>query len=153
MLKDPEGKAEEDAHESLEKKIRKMTVGQRIKLAYMGNVTVRRLLVRDPNKLVAGAVVKSGRMTENEVKKAASNANLHSDLLRELARNKAAMRKYPVKLAMVNNPKAPPAVALKIVSQLHKSDLRSLANSRSVSSVIFQAAANLYRKKYQQEGG
>ncbi len=153
MLKEPEGDEEEDANESLEKRVRNMTVGQRIKLAYTGSVAVRRLLVRDSNKLVAGAVVKSGRMTENEVMKAAGNANLHSDLLRELSLNKSAMRKYPVKLAMVNNPKTPIPVALKYISQLHNADLRALGNSRSVPSVIFQTASRLYRKKYQKEGG
>jgi hypothetical protein len=150
MLKEPDGDVEEDANESLDKRLRNMTVGQKIKLAYMGSVTVRRLLVRDSNKLVAGAVVKSGRMTENEVIKAAGNANLHTDLLRELARNKSAMRKYPVKLAMVNNPKTPIPVALKFIGALHKSDLRALGNSRSVPSVVFNTAARLYRKKYQQ---
>ncbi len=153
MLKEKEGNEEEDANESLEQRVRNMTVGQKIKLAYMGNVGVRRLLVRDSNKLVAGAVVKSGRMTENEVMKAAGNANLHTDLLRELSLNKNAMRKYPVKLAMVNNPKTPIPVALKFIPQLHKSDLRSLANSRSVPSVVFQTAARLYRKKYQKDDG
>ena len=151
MLKEGDGDEDEDANESLEKRINKMTVGQKIKLAYMGSVSVRRLLVRDSNKLVAGAVVKSGRMTENEVMKAAGNTNLHTDLLRELSRNKPAMRKYPVKLAMVNNPKTPIPVSLKFISQLHKSDLRALGNSRSVPSVVFQSASRLYRKKYQKD--
>ena len=44
-----------------------MTVGQKIKLAYKGNKTVRELLVRDTNKIVGVAVVKSGRITDREV--------------------------------------------------------------------------------------
>jgi len=149
MLEEPDKDADDEVHENLEKRVRNMTVGQKIKLAYVGNVSVRRLLIRDSNKLVAAAIVKSGRMTENEVLKAAGNANLGSDILRELSTNKSALRKYPIKVALASNPKTPIPVTLSLIPHLHKGDLKNLANSRSVSAVVFQAALRLYRQKFE----
>ena len=149
MLKDDIQEQEEEEKLRIEQQIRKMTVGQKIKLAYQGNITVRRLLVRDANKMVSSAVVKSGRMTETEIKSAAGNPNLDGELLRKIARDKSTMRKYPVKVALANNPKCPVPIAVGILAHLSKGDLKNLSNSRQVSSVVFNAAKNLYRKKYQ----
>ncbi|MEE2750561.1 MAG: hypothetical protein VX519_03960, partial [Myxococcota bacterium] len=149
MLEESDKDEDDELNDSLEQRVRNMTVGQKIKLAYVGNVSVRRLLIRDSNKLVAAAIVKSGRMTENEVLKAAGNANLGSDILRELSTNKSALRKYPIKVALASNPKTPIPVTLSLIPHLQKGDLKNLANSRSVSAVVFQAALRLYRQKFE----
>ena len=72
---------EEEQRVSLEQKLRDMPVGKKIKLAYMGNQEARKILVRDPNKIVAAAVVKSGRLTPNEVASFAGNKNLHDEVV------------------------------------------------------------------------
>ena len=132
---------EEEKRVSLEQKLRDMPVGKKIKLAYMGNQEARKILVRDPNKIVAAAVVKSGRLTPNEVASFAGNKNLHDEVVRLIADNKEFTRKYPVQVALVNNPKTPPSVALRLLQGLHKRDLQQLANNRNVSSVIFGISA------------
>jgi len=125
-----------------------MSVGEKIKLAYLGNKTARRVLIRDPNKIVSSAVVKSGRLNPAEVVAFASNRNLSDDVVRELARNNDFTRKYPVKVALANNPKTPVSVAIAFVHHLHRRDLQALANNRNVTSVIFTTAKNLYKSKY-----
>lgn len=132
---------------SIEKKIASMAPGKKIKLAYIGNKEVRNILLRDRNKQVAMAVVKSGRMTDGEAASAAGNRNLGMDVLREIAANREFMRKYPVKVALVNNPRTPPSVAVPIVSQLQKRDLEQLSRNRNVSSVLFTMALKLVRQK------
>jgi hypothetical protein len=55
LMGDVAGKAAvdtDDVHISIEKKIALLTVGQKIKMAYSGNGQVRKLLLRDANKLV-----------------------------------------------------------------------------------------------------
>ena len=79
----------------------------------------------------------------------AGNRNLADEVLREIAMNREWLRKYPVKVALVNNPKVPVSVAMSIVPQLHKRDLLELSRNHNVSSVISQAARRLYRQKYQ----
>ena len=139
---------EEPQRVSLEQQLRDMTVGKKIKLAYMGNQEARKILIRDSNKIVAAAVVKSGRLSPNEVASFAGNKNLHDEVVRLIADNKEFIRKYPVQVALVNNPKTPPSVALRLLQGLHKRDLQQLANNRNVSSVIFGTAMKMFKAKY-----
>ena len=139
---------EEEQRVSLEQQLRDMPVGKKIKLAYMGNQEARKILVRDPNKIVAAAVVKSGRLTPNEVASFAGNKNLHDEVVRLIADNKEFTRKYPVQVALVNNPKTPPSVALRLMQGLHKRDLQQLANNRNVPSVVFGTAMKIFKAKY-----
>lgn len=133
---------------SIEQQIKDMTVGQKIKLAYLGNKETRAYLIRDRNRIVAGAVVKSGRLTDQEVASYAGNKNLDSDVIREIAANREWIRKYPVKVSLVNNPKTPVAQAVSMVSQLQKKDLLQLTRNRNIPSVVSSAANRLFRQKY-----
>ena len=130
-----------------------MSVGDKIKLAYKGNKTVREILIRDTNKIVSCAVVKSGRITDNEVMTIATNRAIHEDVIRELARVKEYLRKYPVKVALAGNPKTPIPVTIRLLNSLHVKDLGKLAKNRNVSSAVFTAANKLYRAKKTQRGG
>ena len=140
----------EEQHMSIEQRIKNMNVGHRIKLAFKGNKEARGILIRDSNKSVAVAVVKSGRLTEGEVKSHASNRNLADDVIREIAKNKEFIRNYPVKVALVNNPKTPVSTALSFVSLLQKKDLQQLSRNRNVSSVISGAAMKRFKDKFRQ---
>jgi len=146
---DVDGDLTEEAFESLEKKIRDMSIGHRIKLAYKGNKEARGILIRDANKTVAVAVIKSGRVSDTEVASYAGNRNLCDDVIREIARNKEYTRKYPVQVALVTNPKTPVNVAMGFMSGLHKKDLQALMRNRNVPSVISTAARKRYKSKYQ----
>jgi len=133
---------------SMEKKLRDMTVGKKIKLAYTGNMEARKILIRDSNKIVAAAVVKSGRLTPNEISSFAGNKNLNDEVVRLIAENKEFVRKYPVQVALVNNPKCPQSIALKLMQNLHKKDLQQLSNNKGVSSAIFGTAMKIFKQKY-----
>ena len=155
LTRDPEdgdktssGGEEEEVRQSIEQKLRDMPVGKKIKLAYMGNQEARKILVRDPNKVVAAAVVKSGRLTPNEVASFAGNKNLHDEVVRLIAENKEFVRKYPVQVALVNNPKCPTPLALRLMQGLHKRDLQQLANNKNVPAVIFGTAMKIFKEKY-----
>lgn len=132
---------------SIEKQIANMSPGKKIKLAYLGNKESRNILLRDRNKQVSLAVVKSGRMTENEALSAAANRNLGQEVLRELASVREWMRKYPVKVALVNNPRCPQSITVPLVSQLHQKDLENLSRNRNVPSTIFTLALKLSKMK------
>ncbi len=134
--------------QSMEKLLRDMSVGKKIKLAYTGNMEARKILIRDSNKIVASAVVKSGRLTPNEISSFAANKNLNDEVVRLIAENKEFVRKYPVQVALVNNPKCPPSIAIRLIQNLHKKDLQQLANNKGVSSAIFGTAAKLFKEKY-----
>ena len=148
---DDDARTPDEAEEefmSMEKKLRDMSVGNKIKLAYTGNMEARKILIRDSNKIVAAAVVKSGRLTPNEISSFAGNKNLQDEVVRLIAENKEFVRKYPVQVALVNNPKCPPSIALKLIQNLHKKDLQQLANNKGVSSTIFGKASKMFKEKY-----
>ena len=132
---------------SLTQSISEMNVGKKIKLAYLGNAAARKILLRDTNKSVAVAVVKSGRMSDGEAAAAASNKNLHGDVLREISSDREFLRKYQVKVALVNNPKCPVGVAMTIVGQLHRSDLNSLSRNKNVPSVVQKRAFKMVKQR------
>ncbi len=143
----------EEVRGNVKKLISGLKMGDKIKLAYKGNKTVREVLIRDTNKVVACAVVKSGRLTENEVVAIASNRAVAEDVIRELARVKENLRMYPVKVALCTNPKTPVPVAMRLISSLHVGDLKSLARNRNVSSAVFTAATKLYKQRQSSRGG
>ena len=142
------GEEEEAVRVSMEKQIGDMSVGKKIKLAYTGNQQARKILIRDSNKVVAAAVVKSGRLSPNEVASFAGNRNLHDEVVRLIAQNKEFVRKYPVQVSLVNNPKCPKQLALKLMQGLSKKDLQAVANNKNVPSIIFGSAMKMFKAKY-----
>ena len=133
---------------STENRINSLSVGEKVMLAYRGNQEDRRVLIRDSNQLVAASVVKSGRLTPPEVITYARNRNTSGVVVREIARNKALLRAYPVKVALVNNPKTPLKVAMRLILQLQRRDLQALSNSRQFPPAILQLARNTFRQRY-----
>lgn len=139
---------ESDDVESLEKKLREMSVGHKIKLAYKGNKQVRSILIRDTNKSVSVAVIKSGRVSDTEAALYASNRNLSGDVIREISSNKDFIRKKPVRIALVGNSKTPIKVAMEILNSLDKKDLQNLAKNKNVPSVISKAALKRFKEGF-----
>ncbi|MEJ5347854.1 MAG: hypothetical protein WHS46_04090 [Desulfosoma sp.] len=121
-------------------KIQNMTVSERIKMALVGNKEARTLLIQDPNRVVQLAVLDNPKVTQSEVVGFANSRNISDEVLRKIAENREWSKLYPVRLALVKNPKTPVGIALKMVSTLIPQDLKILAKSKSISSVIAQAA-------------
>lgn len=147
MVDDGEGDTDNEVKLTIAKQIAGMSPGKKIKLAYVGNKEVRGILIRDKNKQVALAVVKSGRMSDAEAISFAGNRNMISEVLREISANGEWMRKYPLKVALVNNPRCPPSIAVPIVNQLQSKDLGALSRNKNVSSVIFTMALKLLKSR------
>lgn len=146
-MMDDEAKLDDNVRLSIEKQIREMSAGKKIKLAFLGNKEVRNILIRDRSKMVASAVVKSGRLTDSEVSAHAGNRNLYPEILREIAANKEWIRKYPVQVALVCNPRTPISVSVGLVGRLQSKDLVSLSRNKNVSSTLQQMALKMVKEK------
>ena len=151
LTDDRDGSSHEEEMK-IEKKIANMTVGQKVRLAHLGNKTARGILLKDRNKQVTMAVIKSGRLTDGEVKSIAGSKNIDDEVLREVAGTREFLRRYPVKVALVNNPKTPPSVGVRLVGTLQKRDLQDLTRNHNIPSVIRQTAIRLFKQKYRSEG-
>lgn len=127
--------------------VQKMNVMQKVKLARMGNKEARGLLIRDRNKIVASAAVRSPKITQQEVAGFAKARNVSDEVLRIIANNRDWIRNYAVKVALATNPKCPIPTAMKFVNHLQERDLRSIMKSRDVPTPIATHARRLLEKK------
>jgi hypothetical protein len=133
--------------ESLFMRVRKLPVAARVKLALTGNKEARQVLAHDAVKLIQGCVLRNPRFTLEEALAMAKNRSLAGELLRSIAEQKDWIRNYSIRLALVQNPKTPLQVALGLLSGIQERDMRLLAKSRNVASVLqSQAKRNLLRR-------
>jgi hypothetical protein len=133
--------------ESLYKRVQHLNVAEKIKLALLGNKEARDILLKDSNKIVSSTVLKNPRITEDEIVKIVNSRSVVDDILRQVANNKEWLKKYPVKLGMVNNPKTPLTVSMRLLSQLNEKDVQHIAKSKNVSSALAAAAKKMVLQK------
>lgn len=144
---------EEGKKLTLSQRIMKMNVAEKIKLATKGNKEARGILIRDSNKLVAVAVIRSPRITDGEVLAQSQNKVALDDVLRVIYSNREWTREYAIKLALVKNPKVPQGVSMRLLSQLHESDVKNLARDKNVPGTIQMMAKKHVDKKNAPKGG
>jgi len=133
----------EEPEEEKEIAIRDMSIPAKLRLAMMGNKFQRAQLVRDPKKLVALAVIKSPTVKENEATAFAGNNSICEDVIAYIGNKKEWTKLYQVKLALVNNPKCPLALAIRFLPHLRARDLTAIARSRSIPSALAAQAKKL----------
>lgn len=127
--------------------IRHMTISQKIRLASVGNAFTRSELIRDSKKIVAMAVIKSPAVSDNEVLKYAKDNSLIDDVVMYIANNRQWTRTYPMKLALVMNPKTPLRQTMTFMNFLRPPDLRLVAKSKDVPSAISLKAKQLLKTR------
>jgi len=153
LLSDKEFKTneEKDAEEAnLSKKISNMKISEKIKLALVGNLSARSILIRDSNKLVATAVLKSPRITEAEIEAVSRSHSVSEEVIRLIANNKEWAKNYNIKVNLVNNSKTPIHESLKFLNHLRDKDLAGVAKSKNVPQPVVVAARKLLQTR--QEG-
>jgi hypothetical protein len=124
-----------------------MTVSQKIRVAMLGNAAERLLLVRDSNRLVAAAAVKSPMIQENEVVRISASRNVTEDVLRVIALDREWTRSHQIKVNLVSNPRTPFAFAAKLIAHLREHELKALSRSKNVSGAVVQASKQQLSRK------
>jgi hypothetical protein len=127
--------------------IQDMKVVDKIKLARFGNGEARGLLVRDRNRIVATAVVRSPKIKENEIIAIAKSRNVTDEVLRLVSNIRTWTASYPVQLALASNPKTPVPSAIKFLNYLTDRDLRTIMRSREVPGPISTQARRILARK------
>ena len=144
---------EEGKRLTFAQKVQKMNVAEKIKLATKGNKEVRTMMLRDSNKLVAVAAVSSPRITEGEILTQAQSKVANEDVLRIIYTSREYTRSYPIKMALVKNPKVPQAVSMKLLAQLHEHDVKGLSKDKMVPASVQMLAKKMLGKKDEKKGG
>ncbi len=123
-------------------------MSQKIRRAMLGSKEERMLLVRDANRVVAGAAIRSPLMQESEVVLLSRNKNLSDEVLRVISSKPEWLKSYSVKKNLVENPKTPVSIAQRLVQHLRENDLRQLTKSKNITGPIKDAARrHLERRK------
>jgi hypothetical protein len=125
---------------SMLQRIAAMNVAQRMTIAMKGSREARAILIRDPNRIVAAAVLSSPKLTDMEVESIAKMANVSEDVLRIIALNRAWVKNYPVVLGLAKNPKTPVAVSMNLLARLNERDLKMISTDRNVPEVLRMTA-------------
>lgn len=126
-----------------------MRVVERVQLALKGNREERMALIRDPCKVVQRAVLQSSRITDREVETFAAMASLTDEVLRIIATMRNFRRNYSVVINLMNNPKTPLDITLRMLTSITAPDLKKLAGNRNISDTLRTAANRLQMQRTQ----
>jgi hypothetical protein len=124
-----------------------LTTAQKIRLAHIGSAYQRALLLRDPNRVVAMAAIKSPLVKETEVIRVSQSRSVNDDVIRHIAGNRDWLKIHQIKVALVANPKCPLPTAMRLLPHMRLVELRSLSRSKNISSALRTAAKHLLSKK------
>jgi hypothetical protein len=129
------------------RRLASMTVAGRIKAAMQGTREERAILVRDPNRIVAVAVLSSPKLTEGDVEAIARMTNVSDDVLRIIGSSRTWTKNYSVVSALARNAKTPIGVSLTLLPRLTERDIKLLATDRNIPEPVRLSARKLYSQK------
>jgi hypothetical protein len=124
-----------------------MSIPQRLKAAMKGTREQRAVLVRDPNRMIAAAVLSSPKLAQTEVEAFARMANVSEDVLRTISMNRGWMRKLAVAAALVKNPKTPAAISLHLLPRIPQRDVKNLSTDRNVPETLRLNAKKMLQRQ------
>ncbi|HEX8734585.1 MAG TPA: hypothetical protein VF721_04630 [Pyrinomonadaceae bacterium] len=128
---------------SMLNRILRMSMKDRVKLAMKGDREARNILIRDPNRIVAQAVMQNPRITEQEVEKIASMRTVPEDVLRQIATSRQWSRIYGIIHNLARNPRTPLSSVMGILLRLQLRDLIAISKNRNVSDAVRRQASRI----------
>ncbi len=137
------GEAANDEEERLIARLARLNVGQKLKVALFGTREERTILVRDSNRVVATAVVKNPKFTEQEAEAVSNSRNVCDEVLRLIARHRDFGQNYQIQHNLVRNPRCPVEISMNLVPRLNDKDLKLLLKNRNVSEAVRRQAKRI----------
>jgi hypothetical protein len=126
-------------------KLYRLNTAEKVITALKGTREERAILIRDPNRIVATAVLGSPKVTDGEIESFASMKNVSDGILRQIGNHRDWTKRYGVVSNLVRNPRTPIAISLGMVSRLNPRDIKSLAVDRNVPEAIRKQAQRFVR--------
>lgn len=136
---------------SIIQKLARMTVGERVQAAFKGSKDERLVLIRDPSKVVASAVLDSPKLTDQEVEVFAGMKNIQEAIIRVIAGKRKFVKNYGVVKALVNNPRCPLDISLALMKHLLNPDLKAVSKNKNLSEGLQKAAFRLHTERTTQQ--
>lgn len=130
----------EEVRGSLQSYVSELPVPKKVELAARGNRDVRKILSRDPNHIVARAVVNSPRLSELDVLEYANSSLTHEDILRAIGENREWSKNRRVKALLVANPRTPMSLSIRFLGHLAVPELVQLARNKNIPAAVAREA-------------
>lgn len=124
-----------------------MNIAQKIRLATVGSREAVMILIRDTNKLIHMAAVRSPRLRVADVRRLSANKSLPEGVVKYMAMNRDWTRHYEVMVNLTMNPKTPLSDVMGFLNHLQPKELRDLTRSRNVSQQVSRMAKQLLKKR------
>jgi hypothetical protein len=128
---------------SMISKLMKMNMKDRIKMAMKGDREARTILIRDPNRIIAQAVIQNPKLTEQEAEKIATMKTVPDDVLRQIATTRKYARNYTIMQKLAQNPRTPIGNVMSILTRTQLRDLVSISKNRNVPDAVRKHAKRL----------
>lgn len=128
-------------------KIDKMSISEKIRFATICGRDGLNILVRDPNRLVHNAAVKSPKVQFPEIQRWSKDKGLPDNVINHICSRRDWTEKYEIKFNLVSNPKTALPDAIKMLNHIRTSDLKKIQANRNVSGQLQRQAKQLYRKR------
>ncbi len=130
------GQEDGESAQTFTQRLAQMGVPEKVKCAMKGTREMRAVLIRDPNRMVASAVLSCPKVNEAEVEAFAKMGNVSEDILRTIGNTRAWTKSYAVTLSLVKNSKTPVAMSMMLMQRLTESDVKKLATDRNVPEAL-----------------
>jgi hypothetical protein len=131
----------------LHARIAEMSTSQKIRLSQIGQPAERMILLRDNDRRVAEAAIKSSGIQVAEVEMVTQSRSTSDGVLRYIAARRDWFQKHKIKTNLVMNPRCPFEVAVRVIPFLRDSDLRSVARNKNVAGAVAEAAKRQLERK------
>lgn len=128
---------------SLQSYVSGLNIPQKVELAGKGNKEVRTILSRDPNRMVARAVIGSPKLSEADVMAYAASSQTNDDILRAIADNRTWMTNRKLVSVVVTNPRTPPQVSIRFLGSFATSELGIICRNRNVPLIVRREAKRI----------
>ncbi|MDA8155080.1 MAG: hypothetical protein M0Z52_01290 [Actinomycetota bacterium] len=127
---------EDVRQERLATRIKKMSMGEKIRVSMKGNKEVRSILIRETTKQVVVGVLSNPKITVGEVEAAARSRTVPDDALRMIARNREWVKNYAVMYNLVSNAKTPAGIAIGFLPYIKPKDLQLMDKNKNLPDVV-----------------
>jgi hypothetical protein len=143
----PVGELEPERTKLTEGQIRGLSIPARLKLTRGAPRALRSILLRDSNPQVAVSVIVNNNLTDQEVEQTASNRSVVEEVLVAIARRREWSNKYSIMKSLVQNPRTPLMISMRMITKLSVRDLKELGRDRNIADAVRSTALRMYRIK------
>lgn len=141
-----EGPSEQQAR-TMMARIARMKMIDKLLLAMRGNAEARKILIKNPNRLIQEGVLQNPRVRVREVIEAVKERSTSQNVVERICNNREWTRYYEVCHQLCWHPKTPARMVFRYLSKLNFKDLNKIARSRNVPGATRNQALKMAQRR------